>query len=475
MSDPYPIDPNTGSSIDLATVIEVLADDPKVVGDRSDYHPTRGRVVKETPSGNRWLGDGDQWISLESNVGLSSPSVSTENLDNIVMGSETIDSIQSVASAIDEVAGTSGRSEVWIVGEGEHPASYDKATDLSKTTIKTKGGAVWTNPSGSGDWLFYPQNGFDDGELDITVNPNGERSVTIPSDSDAVDVCYRTDGTPTATTAHIRVGDSTGGKLNNLSIDIKHDGANNDGATGIVINEQTEGLEIEGQVRKLNAKVMENNGFSLDRPQFSLYVQDCGGPDLTGGAINHGNISLTCANVAAHGIKCTPEDAVVEVVGTMQKYGIWIVDGRDSKLRGSMEDGFEWGVRVQRTEADEYNDAAKHDIDVQCSNFAKDGCFLEGAVECDVQGQFNQNSKNNSGTYSGVRLASVTVNSTTFTPDDNTIDVQAHDNHDTKTQSHGVDIEAGTDNTVNGNLKYNLNAGLNDNGTSTTTAATLKQ
>lgn len=78
MSDPYPIDPNTDSSIDLATVIEVLADDPKVVGDRSDYHPTRGRVVKETPSGNRWLGDGDQWISLESDVGLSSPLVSTE-------------------------------------------------------------------------------------------------------------------------------------------------------------------------------------------------------------------------------------------------------------------------------------------------------------------------------------------------------------------------------------------------------------
>jgi|GEM_PF-6963629 len=80
MSDPYPIDPNTDSSIDLATVIEVLADDPKVVGDRSDYHPTRGRVVKETPSGNRWLGDGDQWISLESDVGLSSPLVSTEAL-----------------------------------------------------------------------------------------------------------------------------------------------------------------------------------------------------------------------------------------------------------------------------------------------------------------------------------------------------------------------------------------------------------
>lgn len=82
MSDPYPIDPNTDSSIDLATVIEVLADDPKVVGDRSDYHPTRGRVVKETPSGNRWLGDGDQWISLESDVGLSSPSVSTDELSH---------------------------------------------------------------------------------------------------------------------------------------------------------------------------------------------------------------------------------------------------------------------------------------------------------------------------------------------------------------------------------------------------------
>jgi len=85
MSDPYPIDPNTDNSIDLATVIEVLADDDAtVVGDRNNYYPTKGRVVKESPSGNRWLGDGDQWISLETDVGMTTPALDTDEENNSV-------------------------------------------------------------------------------------------------------------------------------------------------------------------------------------------------------------------------------------------------------------------------------------------------------------------------------------------------------------------------------------------------------
>jgi len=100
--DPYPIDPNTDNSIDLATIIEVLADDPKVVGDRSNYFPTKGRVVKESPSGNRWLGDGSQWVSLETDVRMATPSLDTgqENSSEYwVRGDRAVDILNTIDDA----------------------------------------------------------------------------------------------------------------------------------------------------------------------------------------------------------------------------------------------------------------------------------------------------------------------------------------------------------------------------------------
>ena len=72
MTDPYEINPNSdNNSIDFATVVAALADDLEVVGDRADHHPTKGRVIKETPSGAHWIGAGDQWLSLDNTVGLA--------------------------------------------------------------------------------------------------------------------------------------------------------------------------------------------------------------------------------------------------------------------------------------------------------------------------------------------------------------------------------------------------------------------
>jgi len=72
------IEPDSSGNIDLATLVEVLADNElDVVEDRTNYAPTKGRVIKETPSGTRYLGDGDQWIDIDADGGFAPPSVRT--------------------------------------------------------------------------------------------------------------------------------------------------------------------------------------------------------------------------------------------------------------------------------------------------------------------------------------------------------------------------------------------------------------
>ncbi|MDS0280300.1 hypothetical protein NDI85_21175 [Halomicroarcula sp. S1AR25-4] len=94
MPDPYPIDPNTdGNSIDFATIVAALADDLEIVGDRADYHPTEGRVVEETPSGNRWVGTGDQWLSLDTTVGLAATLFTGGSTVHVQRGAPTTDDL----------------------------------------------------------------------------------------------------------------------------------------------------------------------------------------------------------------------------------------------------------------------------------------------------------------------------------------------------------------------------------------------
>jgi len=80
MSDHTDIPPNNDGGIDLETLVNALAEN-KEIGQPSEHYPSSGRVLKDSVDGTIYLGDGDQWLTVSTDSGLSTPAVDAEEAD----------------------------------------------------------------------------------------------------------------------------------------------------------------------------------------------------------------------------------------------------------------------------------------------------------------------------------------------------------------------------------------------------------
>lgn len=63
--------PNADGSIDLETIVRVLADD-HVIGQPNEYAPTDGRVLESNTDGTVYVGDGSSWLTVTDESGVVS-------------------------------------------------------------------------------------------------------------------------------------------------------------------------------------------------------------------------------------------------------------------------------------------------------------------------------------------------------------------------------------------------------------------
>jgi parallel beta-helix repeat protein len=202
------------------------------------------------------------------------------------------------------------------------------------------------------------------------------------------------------------------------------------------------------------------------------------------GTCNHINISNnTFEGVQNYAIYCTPFDGVIEGnSGTLKSgafnvtSGIYLIGGRDTSVTGnSFEDGDEVGIYVKLNDDTGYQsaDAAKHSIvGNDISGFAEDGIRLEGAHKCTLTGNnANNNSQGNAGTYSGIALATITINTTDYGTTNCTVVGNSCGDTGGDRQNYGVE-ETGQSNAnriADNQVAENVTGGVSTVGAATTT------
>jgi len=78
MSDHNTLPPDDDNRIDLETLVDALTPENQV-GQPNEYYPSKGRVLEDDVDGTMYLGDGDQWLPIDADVGLATPAVSTDD------------------------------------------------------------------------------------------------------------------------------------------------------------------------------------------------------------------------------------------------------------------------------------------------------------------------------------------------------------------------------------------------------------
>jgi len=81
------IPPNANDSIDLGTLVAAVADD-LIVGQRSEYAPTSGRVLEDSQTGAVYVGNGSAWIDIDADSGVTSPALNTDSA--VIAGQEMV-------------------------------------------------------------------------------------------------------------------------------------------------------------------------------------------------------------------------------------------------------------------------------------------------------------------------------------------------------------------------------------------------
>lgn len=107
----FPDDNNDLTTADLilrqAKVLDRIDDETHYVeamsSQRDEHHPTRGRVLDATDSPEIFVGNGDTWVDVTTDTGLSTPAVITERVGNIAFLNEYA------------TAGTGTEDDPWIV------------------------------------------------------------------------------------------------------------------------------------------------------------------------------------------------------------------------------------------------------------------------------------------------------------------------------------------------------------------------
>jgi hypothetical protein len=75
--------PIEDGNVSLSTLVRVVADDVEEVSSPSElaeYAPSEGRVAEVTTDGAVYVGDGQQWVAADSDLGLSTALSDTERL-----------------------------------------------------------------------------------------------------------------------------------------------------------------------------------------------------------------------------------------------------------------------------------------------------------------------------------------------------------------------------------------------------------
>jgi len=71
--------PDSNGQIDLAGLVKVLADE-RQVGQRVNHAPTEGRVLVDSETGEVYLGDGTEWLTVAAESGVTTPTLNTDQL-----------------------------------------------------------------------------------------------------------------------------------------------------------------------------------------------------------------------------------------------------------------------------------------------------------------------------------------------------------------------------------------------------------
>lgn len=68
---PRGVEPTTAGDIALPTIVELLADNVEVKSNPTGVAPTAGRVTKDAENGDIFVGDGNQFLDVQHNVGMT--------------------------------------------------------------------------------------------------------------------------------------------------------------------------------------------------------------------------------------------------------------------------------------------------------------------------------------------------------------------------------------------------------------------
>ena len=96
--------PIEDGNVSLSTLIRAIADDVEGVssaGELTEYAPSEGRVAEVTTDGTVYVGDGQQWVAADSDLGLSTAVTNTRELSVTSAGGDLTTEVVDVITDTD--------------------------------------------------------------------------------------------------------------------------------------------------------------------------------------------------------------------------------------------------------------------------------------------------------------------------------------------------------------------------------------
>jgi len=178
--------PNANDSIDLGTLVRAVSDDA-IVGQRSEYAPSKGRVLEDSETGTVYVGNGSAWVDVDAGSGVTSPAV---NADSIVdnddgqawetlreLGYESGDVIPLLFTSEGRAnsGSTSSSSFQGMNSTFSIRIRWDRIVPAGVTAVVSLGGFLNAN----GDEVFFKMRNVSDGEdVTQTISSTGSEGVT---------------------------------------------------------------------------------------------------------------------------------------------------------------------------------------------------------------------------------------------------------------------------------------------------------
>lgn len=123
MSDHNTLPPDESNRIDLETLVDALTPENQV-GQPDEYYPSKGRVLEDDVDGTMYLGDGEQWLPVNADIGLATPAVTADEL-----------SINDVAARIYQTTEQAISSNAWT-GINYEDVTYDTSGDVLEVDLR---------------------------------------------------------------------------------------------------------------------------------------------------------------------------------------------------------------------------------------------------------------------------------------------------------------------------------------------------